>query len=203
MNTGSITAIWRALGGGPLHYHRGRAFWRKGDGWNIALDEEKGVWYDFAANEGGGLIDLVQRARGCDTAAAAAWLCGFTGIPQESHTPEERRSFARHRREVEKEAQLCARWALGLRMHLERAKRESFIGGKWFLWQRACRRLFLLESSDAITLQTWCNQARERDLKRWQALVRDGERDVLFSEKLCALIVDWLTEAQCRQGKAA
>ncbi|MGC4050967.1 MAG: hypothetical protein QM757_16505 [Paludibaculum sp.] len=198
-----IMRVWEALGGSPLRQHRGRAFWRRGDGWNIALDEEQNVWYDFASGEGGGLIDLIRMARGCDAAEAADWLADFAGVARESLTPDQRRDFARRKRAAARDEFHCARWALGLRMHLERAKRESFEEGKWFLWQSASRHLWRLETSDPITRQTWCNQARARDFERWRALVRDGDRELLFNDQLCALIVDWLTEAQRRQGKAA
>lgn len=198
-----ITTVWRQLGGGPLRQHRGRAFWRRGDGWNIKLDDDNNVWYDFASGEGGGLIDLIRIARGCDAAEAAAWLSDFAGLTRETLTPDERRDFARRKRAAARAELECARWALGLRMYLEREKRESLDDGKWFLWQRACRRLFRLEASDPITLQALCDQARERDGERWQEFVRAGERELLFNDRLCALIVDWLTEANCRQGRAA
>ena len=41
-----ILEVWTAAGGAPLRGTRGRAFWRNGDGYNIAIDRANGVWYD-------------------------------------------------------------------------------------------------------------------------------------------------------------
>ncbi len=76
----SITDVWQALGGGPLRYGRGAAWWRDGDGHNVSLDESKGVWYDHARSEGGGVLDLVQTVLGCDGRAALHWLAGHQGV---------------------------------------------------------------------------------------------------------------------------
>jgi len=75
----SITAVWRALGGGPLRHGRGQAFFRDGDGWNISLNGEKNCFYDHAAGEGGGVLRLIEVARGCDRAEALRWLAAELG----------------------------------------------------------------------------------------------------------------------------
>ena len=49
----SILSVWNAPGGGPLRHGRGMAFWRDGDGYNIALNEAKGCYYDHAHGQGG------------------------------------------------------------------------------------------------------------------------------------------------------
>ena len=72
-----IKAVWSELGGGRLHSNRGRAFWRDGDGFNVALDV--GVWFDHGRNTGGGVLDLVETARGCDKRAALGWLTDHFG----------------------------------------------------------------------------------------------------------------------------
>ena len=38
--------------------------WRYGNNGSLAIDIAKGTWYDFEANEGGGVLDLVQREKG-------------------------------------------------------------------------------------------------------------------------------------------
>jgi hypothetical protein len=43
----SISALWRALGGGELRHGRGRAFWRNGDGWSISLDDARAPGMTF------------------------------------------------------------------------------------------------------------------------------------------------------------
>ncbi len=67
--------------------NRGQAFWRGGDGYSIALDTRKGIWYDHAAGEGGDVIALVEAVRGCDFREALAWLSDFTGmsLPDSPH----------------------------------------------------------------------------------------------------------------------
>lgn len=93
-----ITAIWRTLGGGPLRANRGRAWWRGGDGPNVALDPAGGRWFDHATGIGGGIVALVQVAMGCDGRAALAWLGENFGIATgNSFTAAERREFARRR----------------------------------------------------------------------------------------------------------
>jgi hypothetical protein len=40
-----------------------RAIWRGGDGFNVSMDDARGLWHDFTTNEGGGILDLVVRVR--------------------------------------------------------------------------------------------------------------------------------------------
>src|SRR4051794_15430070 len=100
----SILHVWHALGGGDVRYKRGRAFWRAGDGWSISLDTDKGCWYDHVAAAGGGILDLVQTALGCDRARAVAWLREFAGLPADELTQQERHEFARRRAAARAEA---------------------------------------------------------------------------------------------------
>jgi hypothetical protein len=77
----AITDVWHALGGGELHGNRGRAFWRNSDGWSVAINANKNVWYDHRDAVGGGILDLVQHALGCDWSRAIEWAAGFAGAP--------------------------------------------------------------------------------------------------------------------------
>ncbi len=101
------------LGGGPLRYGRGAAWWRDGDGHNVSLDESKGVWYDHARSEGGGVLDLVQTVLGCDGRAALHWLADHQGAPElDNRSPSraERRQWAVRRRRAEAQAKELVRW---------------------------------------------------------------------------------------------
>lgn len=80
-NRADIRQVFAALGG-KLHGGRGQAFWRNGDGYSVALDPEKGVWFDHRDGVGGDVIALVETARGCDFREAVAWLGDFTGMSQ-------------------------------------------------------------------------------------------------------------------------
>ncbi|HKD06122.1 MAG TPA: hypothetical protein VKB79_09495 [Bryobacteraceae bacterium] len=75
-----LSEVWTALGGGPLHHGRGRAFWRPSDGFSVSLNLDKGLWYDFVTGEGGDVFELIKRARGCGFRDAAEWLGDFIGI---------------------------------------------------------------------------------------------------------------------------
>ena len=79
----TITQVWCALGGDPPRRARAPAFWRESRDPNISLDDNKGCWFDFRDGIGGGLIDLVQRVRGCDRKSALHWLADLAGVPLE------------------------------------------------------------------------------------------------------------------------
>ena len=108
----SITNVWRALGGGPLRHGREAAWWRDGDGRNVSLDESKGVWYDHARSEGGGVLDLVLTVLGCDGRAALHWLADHQGAELDNRSPTraERRQWAVRRRRAEAQAKELVRW---------------------------------------------------------------------------------------------
>ena len=55
-----LLGAWTKLGGGPLRGKRGKAFWRGGDGYSIALDLEKDTWFDHRDGHGGGVRALVR-----------------------------------------------------------------------------------------------------------------------------------------------
>jgi len=89
-----IRDAWRALGGGPLRGNRGRAWWREGNGYNVALDDG-GRWFDHARGEGGGVLTLVQTALGIDRRAALEWLANRFGVDiGGGHSVAERRHYA-------------------------------------------------------------------------------------------------------------
>jgi hypothetical protein len=76
-NHADIRQVWAALGGRPLRHQRGQAWWRGGDGFNVALYPDKDTWHDFVANEGGDAIALVRQ---CSFLEACEWLADFTGV---------------------------------------------------------------------------------------------------------------------------
>jgi hypothetical protein len=111
-----ISDVWAALGGGPLQRRRGRAFWRRGHGYNVSLDDAKGAWYDFRDNIGGGILDLVQVVHHCTRQDALRWLAEFSGVPLDdaSLTEADRREYARRCAFAESEARELVWWRNGL-----------------------------------------------------------------------------------------
>jgi len=86
-----IVSVWCALGGGRLRGKRGQAFWRKGDGFSVAIYTEKRAWRDFRDGTGGGALALVETALGCPRSAALRWLEENCGL-------DARRSFSKTER---------------------------------------------------------------------------------------------------------
>jgi hypothetical protein len=68
------------------------------------LNDSRGVWHDFATNEGGGILALVIRVRGGGRADALRWLADLVGVPLDDKplAPEDREHWARDRRELER-----------------------------------------------------------------------------------------------------
>lgn len=90
-----ITNVIERLGGGPVRGTRCRAWFRDGRGLNLSIDAKRGLWHDFVTGEGGGILQLVEVALGCDRSAALAWLGERFGIEATpARTAEERRRYA-------------------------------------------------------------------------------------------------------------
>jgi hypothetical protein len=103
IRTIEITQVWHALGGGPLRHGRGVAFYRGGDGYNVALDDHKGAWHDHRDGHGGGILDLIQRVLDCNRQAAIIWLSeAFSLDLGNPLSAVERRAFAKARAEAER-----------------------------------------------------------------------------------------------------
>ena len=82
-----ISAVYSALTGTPprrcgTNRFRGQAAWRGGENPSVALDDSKSTWFDHAASEGGGVLDLVARVKGGDRRESLHWLCEFNARPR-------------------------------------------------------------------------------------------------------------------------
>jgi hypothetical protein len=75
-----IRDVWTTLGGGKLRHNRGQAWWRGGNGYNVALYPQTDTWHDFATGDGGDVIALVQAVRQCGFREALEWLARFAGL---------------------------------------------------------------------------------------------------------------------------
>ena len=90
-----ISEVWQMLGGRPIRHGRGQAFWRNGDGWNVSLDDDRGVWHDYRDQVGGGVLDLVAHINGGTRADALKWLADVTGTPLDDRPPDPEAKAAR------------------------------------------------------------------------------------------------------------
>jgi hypothetical protein len=125
-NRADIRQVWCALGGTELRRGRGQAFWRQGDGYNVAVDPDRGNWYDFRDNVGGDVISLVETARKCSFKEAVDWLAEHVGLTiqasasgigtmvpkQESQVRKQREHDLRWARYWKIAAEALAEWAL-------------------------------------------------------------------------------------------
>ena len=148
-----IAAVWTMLGGGPLKRfgskYRGQAWWRNGDGWNVSIDRDKGVWHDKVTRRGGGILHLVADVRGCSLSEAAQWL-----DPEEKqpYSGRQRREYAQRRQAAEDLAQRVADWGRGQWLSIERAKAVAFRTGDDRLLEVTARALYALESATSEQL---------------------------------------------------
>ena len=113
LDRASITDVWRALGGGELRHGRGRAWWRDGDSYSVSLNQDKNVFFDFVAGEGGGILDLVRTVNGCDRRDALRWLADDRGVSLDNDRPltrEEKRRYVQRRSHVESKARNLTKW---------------------------------------------------------------------------------------------
>ena len=84
-----ISDVWRALGGPEPVRGRACAFYRDGDNPQaVALDDEKGCWYDHRDNVGGGVLDLVQQVQGGSRADALRFAANVAGIAVDGRPPD-------------------------------------------------------------------------------------------------------------------
>ena len=112
LNRLRISEVYASLGGPKLRGKRGQAFWRKGDGFNVSLDDARGVWHDFTSGDGGGVLDLIVRARGGNRADALRWCADLAGVPLEDKplSPAEREAWSRERRDLERALPAARYW---------------------------------------------------------------------------------------------
>jgi RecA-family ATPase len=67
--------VARRLLGEPNKHLSGRTELRWGSKGSLAIDLQKGTWFDHEAkDQGGGVLDLIERERRCGRADALAWL---------------------------------------------------------------------------------------------------------------------------------
>ena len=88
------------------------AIWRAGEGLNVSLDDSRGVWHDFATNEGGGILDLVVRVRCCSRADALRWVAELVGVQLDNKplSSENRRLWKAEQRAIKRDLLTAGYW---------------------------------------------------------------------------------------------
>ncbi len=185
-----ILDVWAALGGGKLRGNRGRAFWRGGDGWNIALDAEKNAWFDHRDVRGGGVLDLVQLVLGCDRAAVLRWLEQNCGLDSRGPlTATERVARA----QAPALAQRLADFAGGLRVAVHRqldlAQLLGFDPGLVRNWHEQAHLLSIATPTQIAELWRMTPEQRE-------AVERIGREDREHAEAIAHAVIDLLAVSQ-------
>ena len=147
---------------------RGPATWRGGDGLNVALDDSKNVFHDFVSNEGGGVLDLVQRIDGGSRQEAVKWVADFAGVPLDDQplSREQRHEWAEERRRIEHHLPVAALWrraATKLADELLDVLKAALFDptqpqpelGEIFQVEQLLSRLRRLENNDLVNEYTW------------------------------------------------
>jgi hypothetical protein len=177
-----ISEIWRALGGGELRHGRGVAWWRRGGGCNVSLNDVKSTWYDHAAGEGGGVLGLVALVRGGTRTDALRWCADLAGIPL-TDTPlsaADRARWAAERRELECHLPAALHWRRGavnrvegVLMYLKAGLFDPMVEqpapGEITEWTRDLARLNALTGAALVDAY---RTAMKRDLQSTAGMVR-------------------------------
>jgi hypothetical protein len=200
-----ISEIWSALGGGPLRHGRGQAFWRDGDGLNVSLDDQKGVWHDFVCGEGGGVLDLVQHVRGGSRAEALRFVADVAGVTLESKplSKGDRREYAVHRRQAGSLAKACAWWVRAMIQELEGMKAQANEDGDIHTLAWSSRELYSMQRAVPSALMGRFVKAVREDPEVTARLVEAGREDEDNAYMVTALIVAMLAKATGNKTEAA
>jgi hypothetical protein len=198
-----ISEVWSALGGASLRHGRGRAFWRDGDGHNVSLSDEKGVWHDFATGEGGGVLDLVQHVRGGSRSDALRFVADLVGVLLNDGplSPERKKTYGVHRRQAGDLAQECAWWAQALIEKLEHLKAGAYDRGDFDVLAWAGRELYQIQQAKPSGLMVRFVKALREDRENTLALIEIGRQDEQHAYMVTSLIVAMLVKAEKKREK--
>lgn len=112
-----ISELYRALTGAEprrtgTDRWRAVAEWRGGNGFNVSLDDERGLWHDFVTGAGGGVLDLIVLVRGGTRQEALRWAADFIGCPLDDRPIPafDRARWVRQQRQIERELPNAERW---------------------------------------------------------------------------------------------
>ena len=203
MQLGDIPILdaWHAAGGGPLRGNRGRAFWRDGDGYNVALNLTKNTWYDFRDNVGGGVLRLVEVALHCDKRDALSFLEAYCGLdPRRPLTQRERCSrevapaLAQRLADFARGVEIVTKQQLAVVGALQSLNIE--VTGKLADWHRYDYLLKTATPEDLAELWEHMPEAQA-------SIERLGREDREHAEAVTAALVETLARTQAQEKEAA
>jgi hypothetical protein len=191
-----IRDVWRALGGGPLRGNHGQARWRGGDGYNVALDLKKNVFFDHRDGKGGGILELAEVALGCDRRSALQWLetnCGLDS--RRSLSTNERRVFAERRRAASSFDEEITNWRAGLIPELNARKIAALKSGDDDALSWAASTCNTLENGSPADVAREFHGHRASDPANVERLIAIGQAYGLEAERIAAEAVLLLARA--------
>lgn len=191
-----ILDVWSALGGGPLQGRRGKALWRGGDGFCVALDPERNVFFDHRDGRGGGILELAEVALGCDRRTALEWLETNCGL--DSRRPlsvNERRVFAERRLAASSFAEDITNWRAGLIPELNARKIAAVESGDDDALSRAASICNTLENGSPIDFAREFHGHRASDPADVERLIAIGQAYELEAQRIAAEAVLLLARA--------
>lgn len=199
----SIAEVWSWLGGHELRGKRGRAFWRETRDFNIALNSEKGTWYDHARAEGGGILSLIERVRGCSRGDAIRWLSHAAGVSLDGQVPT--RAAREHARQRAREASW---WRTGRIASMEAQHRRILADRDAGTlldienYAAIAQELWRLRSASTPALISFFDAAEAADPGETRRMVDYGRTDEAHTLAVAAAIVGMLAAAEMRECEA-
>ena len=185
-----ILEVWRALGGTELRRGRAPAFWRSGDNPQaIAVHAEKGCWYDYRDNVGGGVLRLVQHVRSCDQPEALRWLQYQGLIESCTLAPAQRRAHEQCRGVARTCAGEIGHWKSAYIQQLNRIKFEANESGNDPVMAIAAPLCHVLENGSRDDINREFLRHRDTDPAEVARLVAIGEDDEDYSQGLTGCLV--------------
>lgn len=197
----SIVDVWHRLGGGPIRRGRATAWWREGDAPNIAVDVERGVWFDHARGVGGGVLDLVRTVSDCNKSDAVRWLCSEGFIQDHEASPDERRRAAAHCDALDAVAGDIEYWRQGRITNLECEKINAIARDDEARLAASASELYRLQTDGAAVVEAYRNHLAQ-DPREARRLIQWGREDDRHAQVVAAAIVCMLAKAQERNHAA-
>lgn len=180
-----ISSIVFALGfERPRRGTRTKCVLHKGDGFSFSWNERKGTWFCFRCNEGGGKVQLVQRALGKNPRDALRWIADLACISLDRPwTREDKRAWTERRRAAESEARELVEWK-HLMIETLRAERnrlmETYHGSTRFLMKHGAKGPegdWRFDLAHEVQITTW---PKVEALDRGIALIRGAPFEELL-----------------------